>query len=103
MGDYKTVQEQVAVWSNYFEMQLQSPVSVAANLVTAILHKGHSDKKVFYYTGMSFEDFYTANSDFIRHFVQVLKKNPAYELNFLVIRQGITDFIERMEFMRMAG
>ena len=82
-----------------YEKDLQNPSGMASNLVAAILHKAHTDKNVVYWPGMRFEDFYDANIDFMKMLICSYKHYRTNEINYTIIKHGITDFIDRMEFV----
>jgi len=82
-----------------YETELQYTPNIARNVIAAILHLAHSKKKVTYRQGMTKQDFYAANEGFINDFAAAFKKKRNYDLNNGSMRNGINDFIERMEFI----
>lgn len=82
-----------------YEADLQYSPQITTHIIAAILHKAHSKRQVYYWQGMKHTDFYNANTDFMKLFALAFKEKRDFELNYNVIKDGIIDFIERMEYV----
>ena len=98
MKHYKYSREAAAASFDY-DQELQFSPNIAMNIFAAILHKAHTRRCITYWTGMKFEDFYTSNEPFLSAFIAAFKEKKLYDLNYAILRQGINDFIDRMEFI----
>jgi hypothetical protein len=82
-----------------FETGIQTTHNVAVNILAAILHKAHTKKRICYTKGMDWQDFITANTDFLDAFFKAFAKMRNYVYNYNDIKSGVIDFLDRMEFI----
>lgn len=82
-----------------YETHLADSPNVAMNTVHSLLHIAHSRKAIDYYDGMTADEFYQQNKEFITTFQRIYMARRNYDVSLGCMREGVKLFIERMEHL----